>query len=210
MTFRKRSENATPFEIALAEKIEALGCCATPNGTEHTHTEFVKSLNLSTDPTSLAIRFQPDGVAHTATDVPISFYWEAKSGKRGSIEKAAYEQYMLLCHGGRTVLVFFEPFHWRWNRVEHIQFIDSIEYVSQFPEQRQFPVVGGWIRPRKWSGYKDIKYKSRAWSGTDYKYVNSSSLRPFTEFIGILQSLTSNTAGLETPSSAPACSAIRL
>ena len=88
-----RTVISSAFEKRLFSELESLGFVVAVNGTEHTHPDFVRALHRSADQTSLAIRFQPDAVAHIG-NTPRAMYVEAKAAK--NIEKTAYEQYMKL------------------------------------------------------------------------------------------------------------------
>lgn len=175
-----RLGKSIPFEEAVADKLVQLGFHVARNGTEHTFPEFTKLLRRSEDSTSLAIRFQPDGVACIG-DIPRSFYWEAKASNH--IEKTAWEQYMNCHEVGNVLIIIFEySSEWRWNFIEDIQLIPASETVGRFPPCRRFPVVDGWITPRGSARWNEIKSRNPQASGTPYREVDMTSLLSWAEF----------------------------
>jgi len=169
MSFDDRIKKASAFEKLLFEKIEGLGFIVAVNGTEHTHPEFTRDLRQSTDQTSLAIRFQPDGVARIGK-IPRSFYVEAKSSK--TIERTAYEQYKKLSDVGNIVVVVFCDFGWKWCFVDEMPLEDGADTVSCFTENRRFPVKDGWLYPRQTEHGTSGKG-----SGTPYRRIVEKDLR---------------------------------
>jgi len=175
-----RTAASQSFEQRLLDKLERSGFVVAMNGTEHTHSDFVGQLHQSTDQTSLAIRFQPDAVAHIGA-VPRSFYVEAKAAK--NIERTAYEQYMKLYTNGNVVVVVFEKLDWHWNFIEDIKLVDGNETVGRFPPDKQFPVDGaGWITPRKCERWHNIKTHNPQASGTPYREIAVASLLQWRDF----------------------------
>lgn len=173
--FEKRIRIATQFEERLFVKLKSNGFSVAMNGTEHTHPNFVKSLRQSNDQTSLAIRFQPDGVAQIEIgNIPKSFFWEAKSSK--SIERTAFEQYQKLSNNGNIIVVIFGPFEWRWSFAEELPLIDGADSVASFPPDRQFPVKDGWLCPR------EASRRLGNGSGTPYRYVDGNRLIAWDKF----------------------------
>ena len=179
--FDNRTGKALPFEDALTKDLEGQGFCVARNGTEHTFPEFTGQLRRSNDSTSLAIRFQPDGVACIGR-IPRSFYWEAKASRK--IEKTAYEQYMAIHRmGGVLVVVFqWDTGDWRWNFIEDVRLIPGSDTVSKFPPDRRFPVVNEWITPRGSQRWEIVKSNSSQASGTPYREVNEASLLKWNAF----------------------------
>lgn len=175
MSFSDRSGVGSRFEKRLFEKIQDMGFVVALNGTEHTHPEFVKLLHRSVDQCSLAIRFQPDGVACVGL-IPRSFYIEAKAAK--TIEKSAYNQYMKLHGNGNIIVIVFEKFNWEWNFINEVELIDGSVSVARYPVHKRFPLdEDGWMYPRK-----TTHGTGRRGSGTPYKYIKRSSLRPWCNF----------------------------
>lgn len=173
MSFKDRIEKASAFEKLLFETIESLGFVVAINGTEHTHPMFTSGLRKSTDQTSLAIRFQPDGVAHIGT-IPRSFYVEAKAST--AIERAAYEQYKKLSDAGSIVVVVFGKLSWKWCFVDEMPIEDGNDTVAPFPENLRFPVKDGWLYPRK------SNHGTGRGSNTPYKNIIESDLRKWDTF----------------------------
>jgi len=174
MSFQDRIKKATEFENELFKKIAELGFVVAKNGTEHTHPEFIETLHKSTDQTSLAIRFQPDGVAHIGK-VPRSFYVEAKASK--SMEKTAYEQYKKLSDAGNIVTVVFGPFGWKWCFVDEMPLENGHDTVSPFPEKMRYPVSDdGWLYPRR-----SARGAAKG-SGTPYRKIKPENLRGWETF----------------------------
>ena len=188
MGFQKRIQNSTKFEKELFQKLEEMGFYVALNGTEHTHPTFADKLRQSNDPTSLSIRFQPDGVICTNGQTK-SAYVEVKASE--NIEKTAYEQYMKLHNNENIVLIVFEKFKYAWNFIQHIDLIDGNITVKPFPPTKRFPVdKNGWICPRKAKHWNNVSGNNA--SGTPYKAVNQQSLLPWNH-LGQLKSLLNNT-----------------
>lgn len=167
--FSSRIAKARQFESQLFDKLSELGFRIAINGTEHTHPEFVEALKNSNDQTSLAIRFQPDGVARVGA-IPRSFYVEAKDAR--AIERTAYEQYMKLHKAGNILIVVFKPFKWAWCFIEEMPLIDGRESVEAFPAKMRFPVDSdGWLCPKR------TTHGTGRGSNTPYRYIDSSKLR---------------------------------
>jgi len=176
MGFKDRIEAARIFENELFYEMNNLGFEVAKNGAEHTCQEFTKFIMPSSDQTSLAIRFAPDGVAAIGK-TPRSFYVEAKYAS--NIEKTAYEQYMKLASVGNIVVLVFGGYgDWMWQVIERVTLIDGDETVSSFPENMRYPVIDGWITPRKADDehYKERKHNNGGFSGTPYREVYYSSL----------------------------------
>lgn len=174
MNFQDRIEKASKFEKELFKKIAELGFVVAINGTEHTYPAFIEGLKNSTDQTSLAIRFQPDGVARIGK-IPRSFYVEAKASK--SIERTAYDQYKKLFDAESVVVIVFEPLGWGWCFIEEMPLEDGHDTVATFPVSRRFPVSDdGWLYPRK--STRGIAKGS----GTPYRKVESEKLREWYTF----------------------------
>jgi len=174
MSFDDRIAKASAFEKQLFSKIEKMGFVVAINGTEHILPGFTDGLRKSTDQTSLAIRFQPDGVARIGI-VPRSFYVEAKASK--SIEKTAYEQYNKLRDAGNIVVIVFQPLNWKWCFVDEMPLEDGNITASRYAEDRRFPVDDeGWLCPRK------SKHGTQRGSGTPYRLLIESELIEWSKF----------------------------
>ena len=174
MSFQDRIKQASKFEKELFSTIEEMGFVVAVNGTEHTHPEFVSGLKKSEDQTSLAIRFQPDGVASIG-NISRSFYVEAKASK--TIERTAYEQYKKLFTVENIVVIVFEPFDWKWCFVEEMPLEDGHDTVAPFPAERRFPVSDdGWLYPRK------SRHGIAKGSGTPYRKIKPEELRKWETF----------------------------
>lgn len=173
MSFEERIRKATVFERQLFDAIKKMGFAVAINGTEHTHPGFTKTLRKSVDQTSLAIRFQPDGVAQIGK-IPKSFYVEAKSSK--SIERTAYEQYKKLCDAGNMVVVVFEPLGKKWCFADEMPLEDGNDTVLRYAEGRRFPVRDGWLYPRQ------CVHRTRFGSNTPYRYIQVEQLRDWAMF----------------------------
>lgn len=176
MGFEKRIVTASKFECSLFEAIERSDFMVAFYGTEHSCPEFVDKLSRSNDQTSLAIRFQPDIVAHIGKRVPRSFFVEAKAAQ--TIERTAYEQYMKLYNSGNIVVVVFEPLKWRWSFVEEMMLIDGNKSIALYPPEKRFPVEDGWLYPRR-TRHGTI---GAGGSGTPYRYINRRGLRTWASF----------------------------
>jgi hypothetical protein len=173
-SFRERTEEARRFAEELFSAVGDMGFAVAVNGTEHTHPDFVASLCRSKDPTSLAIRFQPDGVARIGK-TPRSFYIEAKSSE--TIERNAYDQYMRLHNNGCVVVVVFETSGgWGWCFIEDLSLEEAIVTVARYPPKRRFPIEDGWLAPRQ------AGRRPKNGSGTPYRYVLTDDLLPWSEF----------------------------
>lgn len=174
MSFNGRIVESTPFENRLFQEISKLGFDTAKNGTEHTHPDFVNRLRQSDDQSSLAIRFQPDGVACIG-EIPRSFYVEAKAAKH--IEKLAWEQYWKLYEAGNMLAIVFGKLRWGWNFIENIRLVPAVETVAQFPPTKRFPIVDGWITPRaseRW--HRIVRSNNPQASGTPYREIDPTSL----------------------------------
>jgi len=171
-------------------KLRELGFTVAKNGTEHTHPDFIRLLHKSEDQSSLAIRFQPEGVACIGMP-PSTFYVEVKSTtdpkkKQFSVEKLAWKQYHLL-HRNRNVLVLIFAkyierwkFEWKWNFLEDIRLLTPETTLAKFPPEKRFPIVNGWIAPRGSKREKELhKQYCYTGSGTSYREVDPSSLLDF-------------------------------
>ena len=174
MSFEERIRKASVFEKQVFDAIEKLGFAVAINGTEHTHPDFIKSLRKSVDQTSLAIRFQPDGVAQIGK-IPRSFYVEAKASK--TIEKTAYEQYQKLCNVGNIVVVIFEPFKWMWCFADEMPLEDGNDTVLKYAKSRRFSVENGWMYPRK-----SAHGTGGRGSNTPYRCIKMRELREWATF----------------------------
>jgi len=174
MSFKDRAQRSSKFENDLFDAVEKMGFAVARNGTEHTYPEFVNSLHKSTDQTSLAIRFQPDGVAQIG-HVPRSFYIEAKAAV--TIERTAWEQYWKLHENGNIVAIVFGKLEWRWNLLENIVLIAATDTVGRFPPGSRFPVVDDWITPRGSQRWASIQRANSQASGTPYREVDVRSLQ---------------------------------
>ena len=197
MSWFWRNKVSTNFEQQLFDRLAEMGFHTAQNGTEHTHPAFVDKLKQSADQTSLAIRYQPDGVASLG-EIPHSFYIEAKTtsepGKAHTIEKNAWEQYWRLHITGNIVVIAFGEFLdrgnektynfiWRWNFLESIKLRPSIEVVEKFPTDQRFPIIDGWIWPRGSRREAELRASGGCnGSGTPYREVATESLLPWDTF----------------------------
>jgi len=170
-TFKERTNRGDIFSTRIFDDLDKWGFDVALNGTEHTHPEFIKQLHSSTDPTSLMIRYQPDGVASIGT-VPRSFYLEVKASKY--IERDAYLNYTRLqMLGGVVYIVFAHNDFIGFSEVQNIEF-ESIISSS-------IPVENGWLCPRQrvdWETYRKT-YKG---SGTPFRGVDIKCLREWSIF----------------------------
>jgi len=185
--FEQRIAISEKFEDVVEEGLKASGFSVVPSGTEHTYPDFIEELRLSTDPNSLFLRFEPDFAIHTAKEYdepPISCCVEAKAGKKLTIEKTAYEQYMKRVSLGQLIAVVFECENNEilWNFVEDIVLIPGEKTVSVFLPERRFAVIDGWICPRETPYGREVLRKNPRMSGTPLRYVNSQSLLPWADF----------------------------
>jgi len=177
--FNGRIQRAETFRDAVFTAIAAMTFDIAINGTEHTHPQFVEKLRRSIDQTSLAIRYQPDGVACIG-DIPCTIYIETKDAN--TIERQAYEQYMKLYQAGNRVVVIFGGLAWAWNFIECIKLIPGEDTVARFPPERQFPVREHWITPRESAWWRRICQRNPQASGTPYREVEKQSLLPWQAF----------------------------
>jgi len=182
-SFNDRLERAKNYEIALIKMLNLSGFVTALNGTEHTHPDFVDKLRHSEDPTSLSIRFQPDGVAYIG-NTPRSFYFEAKSSS--TIEKNAYDQYINLTRNSNIVVLFFgsvgDEIKFKWIFVEDLKFTNSENLLKKFKnqkgnKQKDIPIIDNWFYPRKLndSDYNEWKIEYKG-SGTPYANIDKSCL----------------------------------
>lgn len=187
--FRVRLNKAQDYESALVEYLNQCGFVTAMNGTEHTHPEFVNQLRTSEDPTSLFIRFQPDGVAHIG-NIPRSFYFEVKSS--ATIEKTAYDQYKKMALHGSIVVIFFGKVSkgfitFKWNFIENIKMLNSAHQLDHYKKvslnQKDIPIIENWFYPRLMnpSDYEEWK-QTYSSSGTPYAAVDFSSLLSIFDF----------------------------
>ena len=177
--FDSRIANAEQFQDALFAKLLELGFTVAVNGTEHTHPAFAEKLRHSTDQTSLAIRFQPDGVACIGS-IPRTIYVEAKAAR--NIERTAYEQYMKLYNAGNVLAVVFGKLDWQWNFIEAIELSRGEDTVAKFPPARRFPVADGWIVPSQAQHWQTVKAENPGASGTAYREIVPASLNAWDAF----------------------------
>jgi hypothetical protein len=185
-----RLDRAKSYEFALVELLNQSGFVTALNGTEHTHPDFANQLRSSEDPTSLFIRFQPDGVACIG-NTPRTFYFEVKSSR--TIEKMAYDQYMKLASLGNIVVIFFgfkndNLVEFRWNFIEDIRMRNSYSVLDGYKKvngenQENIPIIDNWLTPRMLpkESYEQWKQKNKS-SGTPYAVVNFSSLLVLSDF----------------------------
>ena len=187
MSFRgDRLPKEQAFLDKLRPALEALGIRIAPNGAEYTHGDFMEALRQSDDLTALALRFQPDLVCYLRTQPSRPFYVEAKAGD--TIERNAYEQYRRLVELGHIIAIVFEPFDsWRWNFVEMILLRRGSTTVNGFPPEHQFAVEDEWIMPRKSPHWEEIRHLNPQASGTPYREVLRSGLRPWADFLSGIQ-----------------------
>jgi len=198
MSWFWRQMVSTNFERQLFDRLAGMGFHIAQNGTEHTHPAFVDKLKRSTDQTSLAIRYQPDGVASLG-EIPCSFYIEAKTTadpnqKTHKIEKNAWEQYWRLQNNGNIVVIAFGKFQdrgnekaynfaWHWNFLKCIKLIPGQETVSHFPIGQRFPVENDWVYPRGSKRAAELRALGNDnFSGTPYREVVTESLLPWDTF----------------------------
>lgn len=179
MGFEDRANLSSTYEDKLFESIYSQGFMFAKNGTEHTHPDFVGELHYSSDQTSKAIRFQPDGVACIG-NIPRTFYVEAK--RSVTLEKDAYEQYTKLHSVGNIVVIFFAKYESAWSFIEDIQFEPAEQTVNRY--NNNLPIIDGWISPRELpiDEYRKWKKKFPLASGTPYKKVDRVCLRKYDDF----------------------------
>jgi len=177
MGFGDRIAKATKYEKQIFDAFKEMGFDMAINGTEHNYPEFVSRLRHSSDQTSLAIRYQPDGVICFG-NVPQSCYAEAKAGT--TIEKDAYLQYQKLANNGNLVIIIFEGFNSSWNFFDEIKLVPANVTVSRY--STRFPIEDSWITPRKSPRWQAISARKPNASGTPYREVDSSSLIPWSDF----------------------------
>jgi len=177
--FTYRLTTAEKFQTELFDALLSMGFAVALNGTEHTHPDFVAKLRASTDQTSLAIRFQPDGVACIG-GIPRTVYIEAKHAV--SIERTAYEQYVKLSAAGNILAVVFGKLDWQWNFIECIGLIRGEETVNSYSVANRFPVEDGWIVPRAAQHWRTVKIGNPGASGTPYREIAIGSLLAWEQF----------------------------
>ena len=172
--FEDRQNQGLRFEAELFQAVQEMGFNIAINGTEHTHPEFVSQLHRSTDQTSLAVRFQPDGVASVGK-IPRTFYIEAKNSKM--IEKTAHQQYCKLATLDNIVVVVFKPLSNGWCFADSMPLIHGSETVKPFPIGRRFPVdEDGWLCPRQ------VGRRPSRGSGTSYREIDPARLELWADF----------------------------
>ncbi len=182
MSFRDRLPKEQAFLNKLRPALEALSIRIAPNGTEYTHSDFMDALRQSQDLTALALRFQPDLVCYLRTEPGRPFYVETKAAD--TIERNAYEQYRRLAGLGHIITIVFEPFAtWRWNFVEDILLRHGTTTVNGFRPEHRFAVEDGWITPRNSPQWEAIRRQNPQASGTPYREVLPSGLRPWADFL---------------------------
>lgn len=188
--FAFRLNRAKSYESALVQVLNQNGFVTALNGTEHTHPEFANQLRNSEDPTSLFIRFQPDGVAHIG-NTPRTFYFEVKSSR--TIEKMAYDQYIKLNSLGNVVVIFFgfisdNRIQFQWNFIENIRMRSSYAVLNGYRKvngenQEEIPIIDNWLCPRMLPHYEYEHWKRKnKSSGTPYAVVDFYSLLTVDKF----------------------------
>ena len=169
----ERFNKAKAFEIEIFDELRKMRFRVALNGTEHTHPDFTAYIRASNDPTSLAVRFEPDGVICQGKSA-LTWYIEAKCSV--NIEKLAYEQYMKQHEQGCVMVIICKSGNQkRWAFIENIEFVDSQKYVSRYPSPH--PVIDGWICPRKSGAWESQKWSNPQASGTPYKVIDAQSLQ---------------------------------
>lgn len=163
----------------VKEELGQAGFTVAVNSTERTQREIVESLRGSCDPTSLSIRFRPDLIVSFGQP-PVSWYVEPKDSCR--IEKLALKEYLKLCLTGSVIIIVIKHRNEkRWVFVNELEFLDSDEYVAEFPVP--FPVIDGWITPRACEEWRKLKWKNPQASGTPYKVIDPACLREWKELL---------------------------
>lgn len=178
--FPGRIVKGREFEDKIFDDLQKWGFIVARNGTEHTCRAFVDAIRNSVDQTSLAMRYQPDGVI--AYGCPLkTAYVEAKSSL--FIERAAYEQYIKLSNAGNNIFIVM-------NSGVEIKFstAQSITFTKQHPGKMNWPIINGWVSPRSDTEYEIKKEKHPEWhgSGTDYAIVDFSSMMLWEIFPSLL------------------------
>jgi hypothetical protein len=167
-TFSKRKVYGEQFSEDVFKNIQEMGFTTALNGTEHTHSSFIKNLRMSEDQTSMTIRYQPDGVIAIGEPAK-SAYVEAKASS--FIERNAYKQYMRLVESGCIVAIVFRfKDEWLWNFADNMVFKDS----SINNSRHKFPVIDGWVCPRQHPNWRQIKSEWRG-SGTPYRIMDENN-----------------------------------
>lgn len=178
MGFQERIKRGIEFEIKVADYLKRRGNHVLLLGADASFNRFVELFRRQDDSTSEFIRFMPDGMAFNESKFK-PFLWDAKSsfGREigPSIERKAYENYMLYANAGAQLFLFYE---WGENkevyfqRVNRIKFWNSEEIVYRYPEDKRYPIEDGWITPRARSSYRH----DNNGSGTPFRYVNLASM----------------------------------
>lgn len=169
-----RAAYGEEFSKEIFEDLQRWGFSVAMNGTEHTHSDFVKLLKTSRDKTSLMIRYAPDGVIAIGK-VPRSAYVEAKRSKY--IERDAYENYLRLANDGAIVFVVFSVGGNKlFDLAQNIQFLPPHE-LNDWPLDDD-----GWMCPRLHPNFLEKKRNGFNGSGTPYKAVAWENLHKWDNF----------------------------
>ncbi|KKW13320.1 MAG: hypothetical protein UY48_C0002G0011 [Candidatus Gottesmanbacteria bacterium GW2011_GWB1_49_7] len=176
--YQARCRGGEVFAQRVFRELQEEGFTVVSYGTEHTIPDFMGVVRQSTDPVSLFLRFEPDGVIAYG-DPPVSWYIELKASLK--YEQTAYRQGMKRHDLGLTVACIFNcEGEIRWGFIEELRFRDSEAIVGQY--QDPFPVIDGWIYPRQASHWEQIKWDNAQASGTPYKEVDGKKLREWSGF----------------------------
>lgn len=189
-TFATRSAKGEQFATEVFQSLQSMGFNTALNGTEHTHPQFTSRLRASNDPTSMAIRYQPDGVCSYGATSPASAYIEAKCSK--SIERDAFMQYKRLSDSGCIVIVVCGNVMDDacdingWTTIQCMRFKDPTT-CNTFRRSRSgrvytLPVIDGWISPRESAEWAVLKNDGFSGSGTPYAVIDQTCLLPWTHF----------------------------
>jgi len=169
--FIDRSNKGEIFSRQRFDDLQKWGFDVALNGTEHTHPEFIKRLHISDDPTSLIIRYQPDGIASVG-NIPRSFYLEAKASKY--IERDAYLNYIRLqMLGGIIYIVVLHNDYTGFCEIQDIEFEPIATSI--------FPIEDGWLCPRKRTDWL-IYRKTFKGSGTPFRGIDIKCLKEWAIF----------------------------
>jgi hypothetical protein len=167
--------NGETYADALMRTLKGMGFVVTPTGIEKTLPQLLGKLMASDDPTSLALRFQPDFAICRQETGTSCVRVEAKAGV--NVERFAWENYARMEANGESVLVIFRDFDNGWHRAGRLRFIDSRVVVAR--HEQPFPLDGEWICPRQAGHWENMRGFAGHASGTSYREVDPEGLLPF-------------------------------
>lgn len=185
-----RTQDGDDFQDYVVQSLKDIGFLAFLSSTEQKYPKMNKLIKNSADIGSLFMRFFPDIIALAGKPYAMLFV-EAKASM--NLEKRAWEQYLYFASMGLNLaLVVGESDNGvsnilGWNFIENIKLRRGEETVSQYPEDKRFPVKDGWIQPRGSKRFTNLQSKGNYnISGSAYREIIDTSLLPWELFTRIV------------------------